>query len=106
MYKDHKMSEELTSAWMENGFGLMGIPEQYEGIDTDLVTLGILTEEFAHYSGCMLPTLNNTLAMRDFIDFGASPEQIEDPWARISRPASPSSPSASPSPERVPITRP
>lgn len=78
MYKDHKMSEELTSAWMENGFGLMGIPEQYEGIDTDLVTLGILTEEFAHYSGCMLPTLNNTLAMRDFIDFGASPEQIEE----------------------------
>ena len=78
MYKDHKMSEELTSAWMENGFGLMGIPEQYEGIDTDHYTLGILTEEFAHYSGCMLPTLNNTLAMRDFIDFGASPEQIEE----------------------------
>lgn len=77
MYADHKMSEELTGAWMENGFGLMGIPEEYDGIDTDLVTLGILTEEFAHYSGCMLPTLNNTLAMRDFIEFGAKPEQIQ-----------------------------
>jgi crotonobetainyl-CoA dehydrogenase len=77
MYADHKMSEELTHAWLESGFGLMGIPEEYGGVDTDLVTLGLLTEEFAHWSGCMLPTLNNTLAIRDFIDFGASPEQIE-----------------------------
>lgn len=81
MYANHKMSDKLTSAWMENGFGLMGIPEDYDGIDTDLVTLGILTEEFAHYSGCMLPTLNNTLAMRDFIEFGATPEQIEEAMA-------------------------
>jgi len=77
MYANHRMSDELSKAWMENGFGLMGIPEDYGGIETDLVTLGILTEEFAHWSGCMLPTLNNTLAMRDFIDFGASPDQIQ-----------------------------
>lgn len=76
MYASHRMSVELTDAWMENGFGLMGIPERYGGIETDLVTLGILTEEFAHHSGCMLPTLNNTLAMRDFIEFGATEEQI------------------------------
>ena len=78
MYADRRMSEELTTAWMENGFGLMGIPEEYGGIDTDLVTLGLLTEEFAHYSGAMLCTLNNTLAMRDYIDFGATPEQINE----------------------------
>jgi len=81
MYENHRMSEELTSAWMENGFGLMGIPEKYEGIDTDLVTLGLLTEEFAHYSGCLLPVLNNALAMRDFIDFGATDEQINEAMA-------------------------
>lgn len=78
MYENRRMSEELTSAWMESGFGLMGIPEEYGGIDTDLVTLGLLTEEFAHHSGAPLCTLNNTLAMRDFIDFGATPEQISD----------------------------
>lgn len=78
MYENRRMSEELTSAWMESGFGLMGIPEEYGGIDTDLVTLGLLTEEFAHHSGAALCTLNNTLAMRDFIDFGATPEQISD----------------------------
>ena len=43
MYENHQMSAELLSAYMENGFGLMGIPEKYEGIDTDLVTLGLLT---------------------------------------------------------------
>lgn len=78
MYENRRMSEELTSAWMESGFGLMGIPEEYGGIDTDLVTLGLLTEEFAHHSGALLCTLNNTLAMRDFIDFGATSEQISD----------------------------
>lgn len=78
MYENRRMSEELISAWMESGFGLMGIPEEYGGIDTDLVTLGLLTEEFAHHSGAALCTLNNTLAMRDFIDFGATPEQISD----------------------------
>lgn len=77
MYANHKMSDELTQAWLENGFGLMGIPEEYGGVPTDLVTLGIMTEAFAHYSGCMLPTLNNTLAMCDFIEFGASEEQIK-----------------------------
>lgn len=89
MYANHKMSDELTGAWMENGFGLMGIPEEYDGIDTDLVTLGILTEEFAHYSGCMLPTLNNTLAMRDFIEFGATPEQIEEAMANYAETGEP-----------------
>lgn len=81
MYENHAMSDELTLAWMENGFGLMGIPEDLGGIECDLVTLGILTEKFAQYSGALLPTLNNTLAMCDFIDFGASPEQIESAMA-------------------------
>lgn len=31
MYENRRMSEELTSAWMESGFGLMGIPEEYGG---------------------------------------------------------------------------
>ncbi len=76
MYANHGMSDELIQAYLEAGFGLMGIPEEQGGIPCDLVTLGILTEEFAHYSGCITPFLNNTLAMRDLIDFG-TPEQIE-----------------------------
>lgn len=81
MYSAHHMSDEFLSAWMENGFGLMGIPEKYDGIDCDRVTLGLMTEAAARYSGCALPTLNNTLAMNDFIEFGATDEQIESAMA-------------------------
>lgn len=76
MYASQGMSDELIMAYLEAGFGLMGIPEEQGGVPCDRVTLGMLTEEFAHHAGCVTPFLNNTLAMCDMIDFG-SPEQIE-----------------------------
>lgn len=76
MYENQAMSDELIKAYLEAGFGLMGLSEEYGGIPADCVTLGILTEELAHYAGCVTPLLNNTLAIRDMIDFG-SPEQIK-----------------------------
>ena len=72
----HPENEKLVQAYLESGFGLMGIPEEQGGVPCDRVTLGLLTEEVAHYCGCLTPFLNNTLAMRDLIDFG-SPEQVE-----------------------------
>lgn len=71
MYANHGMSDELIKAYLDAGFGLMGIPEEQGGIPCDRVTLGLLTEEFAHYAGCVTPFLNNTLAMCDMIDFGS-----------------------------------
>lgn len=76
MYDNQAMSDELIKKYLEAGFGLMGIPEEYGGVPCDRVTLGVLTEEFAHRAGCVTPLLNNTLAMCDMIDFG-SPEQID-----------------------------
>lgn len=76
MFENHGMSDELIHEYLEAGFGLMGIPEEQGGVPCDRVTLGILTEEFAHYAGTITPFLNNTLAMCDMIDFG-SPEQVE-----------------------------
>ena len=76
MYAAGGVTDELVEAYLESGFGLMGIPEEQGGVPCDRVTLGLLTEEFAHYCGCLTPFLNNTLAMRDLIDFG-SPEQVE-----------------------------
>lgn len=76
MYANQSMSDELVKAYLDAGFGLMGISEEYGGIPCDRVTLGILTEEFAHYAGCVTPLLNNTLAICDMIDFG-SEEQIK-----------------------------
>ncbi len=76
MYANGGMTDELIKEYLEAGFGLMGIPEEQGGVPCDRVTLGILTEQFAHYAGCVTPFLNNTLAMCDLIDFG-SPEQVE-----------------------------
>lgn len=70
MYKNEGMSDELIKAYLDAGFGMMGIPEKYDGIDCDTVTLGILTEAFAHYSGAVTPLFENTLAMRDMLEFG------------------------------------
>ena len=76
MYENQAMSDDLIKAYLDAGFGLMGIPEEQGGVPCDRVTLGIHTEEFAHHAGCVTPFLNNTLAMCDMIDFG-SPEQVE-----------------------------
>ncbi len=76
MYQNQALSDDLIKEYLDAGFGLMGIPEEHGGIFCDRVTLGILTEEFAHHAGYLTPFLNNTLAMCDMIDFG-SPEQIE-----------------------------
>ena len=76
MYANGAMSDELIKAYLDAGFGLMGIPEEQGGVPCDRVTLGVLTEQFAHHAGCVTPLLNNTLAMCDLIDFG-SPEQVE-----------------------------
>ena len=77
MYEKESMSDELIQEYLEAGFGLMGIPEELGGVPCDMQTLGLLTEEFAHYSGVITPLLNNTLAMRDLIDFG-SEEQVAE----------------------------
>lgn len=76
MYSEGKIPQEVLTAYMDAGFGLMGIPEEIGGVPSDRVTLGLLTEEFAHHCGCVTPFLANTLAMCDMVDFG-SPEQVE-----------------------------
>lgn len=57
MYANHGMSDELIMEYLNAGFGLMGIPEEQGGIPCDRVTLGVLTEEFAHHAGCVTPFL-------------------------------------------------
>ncbi len=88
MYDQGSVTDELAMAYMEAGFGNMGLPEEYGGIPCDMQTLGLLTEEFAHYAGCVTPFLNTTLALYDMIDFG-SPEQIQtcmDAYEETGRP--------------------
>jgi alkylation response protein AidB-like acyl-CoA dehydrogenase len=88
MYENHGITDELAMAYVEAGFGMMGLPEEYGGIPCDMLTLGILTEKFTQAAGCVTPFLNTTLALCDMIDFG-SPEQIQtcfDAYLKTGRP--------------------
>ncbi|MDR1185353.1 MAG: acyl-CoA dehydrogenase family protein [Coriobacteriales bacterium] len=88
MYKNHGITDDLAMAYIEAGFGMMGLPEKYGGIPCEMLTLGILTEKFAEAAGCVTPFLNTTLALCDMIDFG-NPEQIQtcfDAYLQTGRP--------------------
>ncbi len=74
-YATGAVPDEFLKAYLDAGFGLMGIPEEYGGVPCDCVTLGVLTESLFHASGCMTPFVSNTLAMYDIVELGTD-EQI------------------------------
>ena len=74
-YDEGGIPVEVSRAYLEAGFGYMGIPEELGGVPTDNVTLGILTEAMGHASGAVMPFMNNTLAMFDMIELG-NDEQV------------------------------
>jgi len=74
-YANHGMPSDVTKAWIDAGFGFMGIPEEYGGTPTDLVTLGLMIEEVSRCTGASIPFTSNTLAMFDICEFG-NDEQI------------------------------
>ena len=76
MYANHGTPHDVLMAYMEAGLGYMGLPEEYGGIECDNVTLGLIIEEIAHYTGATTPYMSNTLAMRDMVEFGTE-EQIQ-----------------------------
>ncbi|HIT51583.1 MAG TPA: acyl-CoA dehydrogenase family protein [Candidatus Aveggerthella excrementigallinarum] len=69
-YADQNIPHEALKAWVDQGFGLLGIPEEYGGIPADQVTIGLALETVHHYSGCWVPFLNNFVTMYDTIQFG------------------------------------
>lgn len=75
MYETGRTPDEILKAYLDAGFGYMGLPEEYGGIPCDELTLGLIIEALAHYTGATTPYLNYTLSMRDIAQFG-SEEQI------------------------------
>ena len=70
MYENHGCPDEITDAYRDAGFGYMGLPESVGGIDTDYLTLALMTERLYHKTGCMTPFMTAMLAMKDVADFG------------------------------------
>lgn len=87
-YANHEIPVEVTKAWVDAGFGLLGIPEEYGGIPADKLTIGLVLEAAYYYSAATVPFINNSVAMFDIVEFG-NEEQIKmsvDAYLNTGRP--------------------
>lgn len=70
-YEDHGLPDEFVKAWVDDGFGLLGIPEEYGGTPVDITTLCLVAYEFHRHFCCMAPSiLGNMLALYDMSHWG------------------------------------
>lgn len=75
-YQNHAVSEKFNKAFIEAGFGFLGIPEEYGGTPADITTLMLVSEELTHQTCATIPLLSNILNMFDIVEYG-TPEQIK-----------------------------
>jgi len=75
-YANHGIPAEISKAWIDSGFGFLGLPEEHGGTPCDLTTLGLVAETLCAETGARLPFVTNMIDIFDMIEFG-SPEQIK-----------------------------
>jgi Acyl-CoA dehydrogenases len=71
----HQVPAEFSKAYVDAGFGFMGIPEEYGGTPADTLTQVIMMEEILRSAGAVIPSIGSALKMYDICEWG-SPEQI------------------------------
>ena len=76
MYETGVVPDGLSKAWMDAGFGLMGVPEEYGGTPCDNTTLLVMYEALFRASACFTPFCSNAMALFDVIGLGPR-EQVE-----------------------------
>lgn len=76
-YEDHGVPDEIMKSWMEDGFGMLGIPEEYGGTPVDVTTLALVGYEVTRHFGCMAADfIGNALTMYDMVHW-ANDDQIK-----------------------------
>ena len=69
-YKNHSVPEALTKDFVDQGFGFLGIPEEYGGTPCDVQTLMMVSEKMHYYCASCVPFLSSILSMFDMLEFG------------------------------------
>jgi len=72
--ENHKYPTEWMKAMTDNGFGLLGVPEEYGGTSVDTVTLMLVTEEACRL-GCPSYFLGRALYIDDMMKFGSEEQK-------------------------------
>ncbi len=67
--ENHKNPDSFLQALVDNGFGLLGVPEEYGGTEVDILTLMLVAEEIAK-AGVPTYLYGNALAIDDMLTFG------------------------------------
>jgi alkylation response protein AidB-like acyl-CoA dehydrogenase len=73
-YQKHELPQRFIDVLVENGFTLLGVPEEYGGTPVDNLTLVMYAVELARLTGASLPVASNAISIDDILAFG-SPEQ-------------------------------
>ena len=74
-YKNRGIAPEVAKSWVDEGWGMYGLPEEYGGKPVDHQTMAMIIEELNHAGG-NIPMAPNLLIMFDMCEFG-NPEQIK-----------------------------
>ena len=75
MYRTAHIPSEATKAWVDAGYGLLGLPEQFGGGGADRLTVGLSLEAACRCSGATLPFINNAMDLFYLSQFGTD-EQV------------------------------
>lgn len=72
--ENHRYPTEWMQAMTDNGFGLLGVPEEYGGTPVDVLTLMLFTEEAARL-GCPYYFLGRSIQIDDMMKFGSEEQK-------------------------------
>jgi alkylation response protein AidB-like acyl-CoA dehydrogenase len=70
----HEYPEKLVKAMVDNGFGLLGIPEEYGGVEVDISTQMMVSEEIARH-GAPAYLFGSALSIDDVLTFGSDEQK-------------------------------
>jgi alkylation response protein AidB-like acyl-CoA dehydrogenase len=74
-YNKHELPQRFIDVLIENGFTLLGVPEEYGGTPVDNLTLVIYAVELARLTGASLPVASNAISIDDILAFGSAEQQ-------------------------------
>lgn len=74
-YKNRGIDPKVAKKWVDDGWGLYGLPEEFGGHPVDKQTMAMIIEELCHAGG-NIPMASNLLIMFDMVEFG-TPEQVQ-----------------------------
>lgn len=74
--EEGRWPQEFTDALMENGFGLLGIPEEYGGTPVDTTTLMLVSERICK-NGAPIYVYGSVCSLVDMIEFGNEEQRTQ-----------------------------